>query len=68
MIELIAAVALVGGTVLSGDGPPLENATVLIDANRIVAVGTDVEIPEGTQIIDASGSTITPRLLSIDRT
>jgi len=63
MIELIAAVAIVGGTVLSGDGPALENATVLIEANRIVAVGTDVEIPEGTQIIDASGSTVTPGLI-----
>ena len=60
MIELLAAVAIVGGTVFTGDGPALEDATVLIEANRVVAVGRDIEVPEDARRIDASGAVVTP--------
>ena len=64
MIRLVAmVVALTSGTVYTGDGPPLENATVLIQGNRILAVGRDVAIPEGAEVVDVSGSTVTPGLI-----
>ena len=60
MIGLLTAVALVGATVYTGDGPPIREATVLIEGNRIAAVGTDVAIPEGTEVIQAEGTIVTP--------
>jgi len=42
----------------------LENATVVIQDGQIVAVGTDVAIPEVATRIDASGKILTPGILS----
>jgi imidazolonepropionase-like amidohydrolase len=36
---------------------------VLIDGGRIVAVGTDIEVPEGAEVIDVSGKVVTPGLI-----
>lgn len=41
-------------------GDPIENGVVLIADGRIKAVGTEVEIPEGTELIDAGRGTVTP--------
>ncbi len=60
MIRLLAAVALMNATVYTGDGPPLENATVLIDDNRVTAVGANVEIPEFATRLQLKGAVITP--------
>lgn len=32
----------------------IENGTIVVDGNRITAVGTDVEIPSAAKVIDAS--------------
>ena len=63
MIRLLAALALVGGTVYTGEGVPLEGATVLVEANRVQAVGVDVEVPADATVIDCSGSVLTPGLI-----
>jgi imidazolonepropionase-like amidohydrolase len=57
-------VAITGGTVYPVSGPKIENGTVLIRDGRIVAVGTDVRIPEGAQRIDATGKWVTPGLIN----
>lgn len=64
MIALFLAqtIAITGGTVYPVSGPRLENATVLISAGRIVAVGTGVTVPAGATHIDASGKWVTPGL------
>ena len=36
-------------------GTVIDDATILIDGGRIVAVGTDVEIPADAQVVDATG-------------
>ena len=42
-------------------GPDLENGYVLIgDDGKILAVGENLDIPEGTQVIDAAGALVTP--------
>jgi imidazolonepropionase-like amidohydrolase len=41
----------------------LEDATLLIDNGRIVAVGKDVKIPDGTHVIDVRGMHITPGII-----
>lgn len=57
--------ALVGGRVIDGtDRASIDDATVLIRAGRIAAVGPrgSVSIPAGTRVIDARGKTILPGL------
>ncbi|MEZ6119804.1 MAG: amidohydrolase family protein [Pirellulaceae bacterium] len=41
----------------------LENATLLIDRGKIVAVGTSVEIPADAQVIDCQGRHLTPGII-----
>jgi hypothetical protein len=63
-----AAEALViqGGTLIDGlGGAPLENSVIVIEGNRITAVGAEgsVEIPAGAETVDASGKFILPGLI-----
>jgi imidazolonepropionase-like amidohydrolase len=53
-------VAIVGGTVHTISGAPIEGATVLIRDGRIEAVGRDVAIPAGALRVDARGKVVTP--------
>ncbi|MFO8059378.1 MAG: amidohydrolase [Bacillota bacterium] len=55
--------AITNGRVLTITGGMLEHGTVLIDGDKIAAVGTDVEIPDGAEIIDAAGKWVTPGLI-----
>ena len=62
------SVALSGArivTMSAEDGGVIEDGVIVIDGNRIVAVGAsgDVEIPAGTQTVDVSGKTIIPGLV-----
>ncbi len=41
----------------------LENATVVAQDGRIVAVGTDVAVPNGAEVFDVAGATIIPGLI-----
>jgi imidazolonepropionase-like amidohydrolase len=59
-VALWLVIALVGGTVHTGDGPPMVGATVLMENGKIKAVGSDIPIPAGARQIDARGKTITP--------
>ena len=42
-----------GGRILSGASPALTRADVLIDGDRIAAVGPALTAPEGSGVIDA---------------
>jgi imidazolonepropionase-like amidohydrolase len=61
--------ALVGGMLIDGyDGvPPVHFAVVLIEGNRIVAVGRagEVAIPPDTEVIDTSGRVMLPGLIDV---
>ena len=57
-------VALTGARVITMVGEqPLENATVVVQGNRITAVGRNVTIPAAATRIDARGKTIMPGLI-----
>lgn len=43
----------------------LEGATVVVEGNRIKAVGTQVTVPDGAKVFDASGHTIIPGLVDV---
>lgn len=55
-------VVVLGGRVHPIDAPPIERGAVLVDQGRIVAVGTidQVVVPEGTEIVDATGMNVYP--------
>ena len=58
--------AVVGGAVIDGTGaPPRLNAAIVIEGDRIRAVGpaADVQIPPGAEMVDASGKWIIPGLI-----
>jgi imidazolonepropionase-like amidohydrolase len=57
--------ALVGGTVIDGrGGPPLKDAVVIVDGDRIVAVGSraSVTVPAGATSVDVAGKYLVPGL------
>ncbi len=56
-------IAFVGGTALTMDkskARPISGATILVDGPFIRAVGTDIEIPRGVEVIDTTGCYVTP--------
>jgi imidazolonepropionase-like amidohydrolase len=60
------ALVIQGGILVDGNGgPPLANAVIVIQGNRIAAVGAagQVQIPAGAQVINAAGKWITPGLI-----
>ncbi len=55
-----SAVAITGGRVVPISGEPIDNGTVLVADGKITAVGADVKVPDGAQVIDAAGSWVLP--------
>lgn len=55
--------AIQGAKIYTLAGPPIENGTILIRGNRIAAVGANVSIPAGAQVIDATGLEVYPGLM-----
>jgi len=63
-----AKIALVGGSVVDLDGaPPLHDAIVIVEGERITAIGnaSDVTIGPDTVIFDVSGSWLIPGLMNM---
>ena len=54
-----------GARVLVGDGGVIENATLIVDDDRLVAVGRsdEVEVPAGAARVDLSGRTVMPAII-----
>jgi imidazolonepropionase-like amidohydrolase len=67
------SIALVGARVITmqkagaGSGRPIENATVLVEGNKITAIGpsASVRIPAGAARIDVKGKTIMPGIIDV---
>ncbi|MGH9098717.1 MAG: amidohydrolase family protein [Acidimicrobiales bacterium] len=61
-------VLLRGGTVLTmGPAGVLEHADVLVEGERITAVGQDVAAPEGCLVVDATGGIVMPGMVDTHR-
>ena len=57
--------ALVGGTLIDGFGaPPMRNSVILIDGERIAAVGQvgRLSVPQGAEVISTEGMSVLPGL------
>lgn len=58
--------AFVGGTLIDGTGAaPIKNAVLLVESQKIAAVGErgEVDIPKGAKTIDVTSKTIIPGLI-----
>jgi imidazolonepropionase-like amidohydrolase len=65
IVQSATTVALVGGRLIDGfGGTPLDHSVVLIEADRIKAVGTQesLPVPPGTTVISTAGMTVLPGL------
>jgi len=61
-------IAIINGQVIDGTGQvPLTDGVVLIEGNKIKAVGSqnEITIPAGSQMIDAKGQTVLPGLIDV---
>ncbi len=53
--------AIRAGTLIDGMGaPPVKNAVILVQGERMTAVGANVQVPRGAAVIDLSGYTVLP--------
>jgi imidazolonepropionase-like amidohydrolase len=56
-------VAITNATVLTASHGTIENGTVLIRNGKIAAVGKDIAVPAGAQVIDGNGKYIMPGII-----
>jgi imidazolonepropionase-like amidohydrolase len=53
-------IAISGGYVVPIEGSPVDGGTVLMRDGKIEAVGLGVQVPDGYQVVDASGKWVLP--------
>jgi imidazolonepropionase-like amidohydrolase len=58
-----SVVAIRGGTVLTVTRGTIQNGTVVLRDGKIAAVGTNISIPAGADVVDASGKFVSPGLI-----
>ena len=59
-----STIALVGGRIIDGLGrDPIASGTLLIEGDRIAAVGRDLRVPRHAKIVDVAGATILPGII-----
>ena len=53
-----------GARIIPGDGSaPIENGSIMIQDDRITAVGANIEVPAGAQVVDLTGKTVMPAIV-----
>src|SRR5690606_29174583 len=58
-----ATVAIRNARIFPVSGPVIENGTIVIADGRIQALGTNVQVPAGAEVIDASGLSVYPGMM-----
>ncbi|MFT5048821.1 MAG: imidazolonepropionase-like amidohydrolase [Chlamydiales bacterium] len=57
--------ALVGGTLHPVTAPAIPGGTLLVQDGHILALGSDVAVPAGTEVIDVAGLDVWPGMISL---
>ncbi len=55
--------AIINGKVVTVTGETYEKGVVLVENGKIAAVGADIAVPEGAEVIDAAGCWVLPGLI-----
>lgn len=58
-----APIVITNATIHTGNGEVLENASVVIVDGKITAVGKNVSVPAGAEVVDAKGKHVYPGLI-----
>src|SRR5688572_10260412 len=58
------AIALKGATIHPVSGPDIASGTIVFDHGKITAIGAEVAIPDGAEVIDATGKHVYPGLIN----
>lgn len=59
-------IAITGARIITMKGDDvIENGTIIIERNKIVAIGTNVNIPADAKVINAGGKTIMPGIIDV---
>jgi len=61
--EETSVVAVKAGTIYPVSSAPIQDGIILIRDGKIEAVGKDIAIPEGAEVIDAAGKVVIPGLI-----
>ncbi|MFO8059558.1 MAG: amidohydrolase family protein, partial [Bacillota bacterium] len=61
------SIALTGGRIFDGRGTAVYEGTVIVEGNRITAVGPaeEVDIPSDARVIDVAGKTVMPGMVDL---
>jgi len=57
------SIVIKNGKLYTMAGPVIENGSILIEGGKIVAVGSDITIPECAETIDAAGRIVMPGMI-----
>lgn len=58
-------IAVKNATIYTSSSVKIENATMLLDGDKILEIGTQISIPKNATIIDATGKTIYPSFIDL---
>lgn len=59
-------VAITGARIITMKGNEvIENGTIIIEKNKIISIGTNINVPADAKIINASGKTIMPGIIDV---
>lgn len=56
-------IAIINGKIVPVTSEPIERGTVLIEGEKIKAVGSGITVPEGAEIVDVEGKWVLPGLI-----
>lgn len=60
----MSTIAIRGATIIDATGAaPMPDATILVEAGKISAVGANIDIPVGVEVIDGTGKYVIPGLM-----
>ncbi len=62
-VRAMGTFAVTNASVWTLAGPVIENGTVVVRNGKIQAVGRDVSIPDGAEVIDAQGGALIPGII-----
>ncbi|MEW6723868.1 MAG: amidohydrolase [Bacillota bacterium] len=55
--------AITNGKILTITQGVIEKGTILVENGKILEIGNDVQVPEGTRVIDAAGRVVAPGII-----
>ena len=58
-----SVVAIRGGTILTATRGTIQNGTIVLRGGKIAAVGANVSVPAGAEVIDATGRFVSPGII-----